>query len=182
MNSVDIIIGIILLIAFYSGFKKGLFVALASLIGLVLGAIGAVYFSDYAGAYIAQWFDWSDQTTKLVSFAVTFLVIVFTVSMLGKMLTKIADFAMLGVFNKLLGGVFAMLQFAFIVSVVLMFLNAYSGIGGYVISEEKKENSKLYYPVAALAPLVVPHILNEVEILTNSEEDTEETTTPSEEE
>ena len=36
MNLVDIVLGIILLIGFYSGFKKGLFVALASLIGTVL--------------------------------------------------------------------------------------------------------------------------------------------------
>ena len=182
MNSVDIILGIILLIAFYTGYKKGLFVALASLIGLVLGAIGAIYFSDYAGAYIAQWFDWSDKTTKLVAFAVTFLAIVFIVSLLGKFLTKVADFAMLGIFNKILGGVFGALKFAFIVSVVLMFVNAYSGIGGYVISEEKKENSKLYYPVAALAPLVVPHILNEVDVLKNEVEGDTEETAPSEEE
>ncbi|MFT5104099.1 MAG: membrane protein required for colicin V production [Candidatus Latescibacterota bacterium] len=181
MNSVDLILGIILLIAFYTGYKKGLFVALASLVGLVLGAIGAIYFSGYAGMYLAQWFDWSNQTTKLASFAVTFLVIIFIVSMLGKALTKIADFAMLGLFNKLLGSVFTMLQFAFIVSVVLMFLNAYSSIGGYVISEEKRENSKLYYPVAALAPLLVPHILNEVDVLTHNAEGEIEETPPSEE-
>ena len=182
MNSIDIILGIILLIAFYTGYKKGLFVALASLVGLVLGAIGAVYFSDYAGAYLAQWFDWSDKTTKLVAFAVTFLAIVGIVSLLGKFLTKVADFAMLGIFNKILGGAFTALKFAFIVSVVFMFLNAYSGIGGYVISEEKKENSTLYYPVTALAPLVVPHILNEVDVLTDKAQEAVEETAPSEEE
>ena len=57
MNSTDIVLGVILLLAFYSGFKKGLFVTLASLVGLIAGVYGAVYFSDYAGAYIAQWFD-----------------------------------------------------------------------------------------------------------------------------
>ncbi|MFT5231791.1 MAG: membrane protein required for colicin V production, partial [Candidatus Azotimanducaceae bacterium] len=35
MNIVDIILGIILLFAFYKGAKQGLFVTLASLIGLV---------------------------------------------------------------------------------------------------------------------------------------------------
>jgi len=65
MNSVDIILGIILLIAFYTGYKKGLFVALASLVGLVLGAIGAIYFSGYAGVYLAQWFDWSNPIKPL---------------------------------------------------------------------------------------------------------------------
>ncbi len=165
MNSVDIILGVILLIAFYSGFKKGLFVALASLIGLILGVIGAVYFSGYAGSYLASKFDWGDQTTSLAAFALTFLVIIFVVSLLGKFLTKVADFAALGIVNKLLGGVFAALKYAFIVSVLFMFMSAYSGISGYVISEEKKENSMLYAPVSAFAPLILPRILEKVDSL-----------------
>ena len=48
MNLLDIILGIILIFSFFQGTKKGLFVTLASLIGLVLGIMGAIYFSDYA--------------------------------------------------------------------------------------------------------------------------------------
>lgn len=158
MNIIDIVLGIILLLAFISGFRKGLFVALASLIGLIAGVFGAIYFSDFAGAYISRWFNWSDQVTKLASFAVTFLIIVILINMAGKFLTKIADFAALGLLNKLLGGVFALLQYAFIISVVFMFFNN-SNLTGYVISEEKKENSILYTPIAALAPLVIPKVL-----------------------
>jgi len=159
MNSVDIILGIILLLAFYSGFKKGLFVTLASLIGIIAGVFGALYFSDFAGGYISNWFSWSDQTTKWVSFAVTFLAIVLVISMAGKFLTKIADFAMLGLLNKLLGGVFGTLQYAFIISVLFLFFNS-SNITGYVISEEKKSESKLYGPVASLAPLIIPRVID----------------------
>lgn len=166
MNSVDIILGIILLLAFYSGFKKGLFVTLASLIGIIAGVFGAIYFSDYAGAYLSRWFDWSDQITKLAAFAVTFMLIVVLISMAGKFLTKIADFAALGLLNKILGGVFAALQYAFIISVVFMFFTS-SNITGYVISEEKKADSVLYGPVASLAPLVIPKMMAQF----NSEED-----------
>lgn len=158
MNSVDIILGIILILAFYSGFKKGLFVTLASLIGIIAGVFGALYFSDFAGRYISYLFNWGDQTTKWVSFAITFLTIVIVISMAGKFLTKIADFAMLGLFNKLLGGVFGILQYAFIISVLFLFFNS-SNITGYVISEEKKSESRLYGPVASLAPLVIPKVI-----------------------
>jgi len=176
MNIVDIILGIILLLAFVSGFKKGLFVTLASLIGLIAGVFGAIYFSDFAGGYISGWFDWSDKITKLASFAVTFSIIVIVISMAGKFLTKIADFASLGLLNKLLGGVFSTLQYAFIISVFFMFFNS-SNITGYVISEEKKSESILYDPVSSLAPLVVPHVMARFE----SENDNEEETPPSEE-
>ncbi|MDC8005299.1 CvpA family protein [Aureisphaera galaxeae] len=172
MNIIDIVLGVILLLAFISGFRKGLFVALASLIGLIAGVFGAIYFSDFAGAYISRWFNWSDEVTKLASFAVTFLIIVILINMAGKFLTKIADFAALGLLNKLLGGVFALLQYAFIVSVVFMFFNN-SNLTGYVISEEKKENSVLYTPVAALAPLVIPKVLAHFKSETDETEPTE---------
>lgn len=163
MAILDIVLGIILLLGLYSGWKNGLFVSLASLIGLVLAVYGAVYFSDRAAVYIADWFDWTTKTTNLVAFAATFLIIIIVVSMLGKVLTKIADFAALGLINKLLGAVFNVLKYAFIVSVIFMFLNASEDLSGYMISEEKKESSVLYEPVAIVAPLVLPHILKEVE-------------------
>jgi len=174
MGLLDIVLGIILLVGLYSGWKNGLFVALASLIGLVLAVYGAVYFSDYAAVYIADWFDWTETTTNLVAFAATFLVIIVVVSMLGKVLTKVADFAALGIINKLLGAVFNVLKYAFIVSVIFMFLNASEDLSGYMISEEKKENSILYAPVATLAPLVIPHILKEVEDFNFPQEEEEE--------
>ncbi|MDG1329210.1 MAG: CvpA family protein [Flavobacteriaceae bacterium] len=162
MNLLDIILGIILIYSFFQGTKKGLFVTLASLIGLVLGIIGAVYFSDYAANYINEWFSWKEQTTSVVAMAVTFIAIVIIVNWAGKFLTKIVDFAFLGIFNKLLGGVFNMIISAFIVSVIFMFFNEWNATE-YVISEEKKNNSYLYEPIANLAPLILPDLIEEIE-------------------
>ena len=173
MNTIDIILGIIFLLAFITGLKKGLFVALASLIGLVLGVYGAIYFSDYVADYISNWFSWSEQLTNLAAFAITFSGIVFVVSLAGKVLTKMADFAFLGIFNKILGGVFNVLIFAFIVSVIFMFFNDWKN-SDYVISEEKKEKSILYEPVASIAPMLFPYIIKEVDKVKNSEEEPNE--------
>mgnify|MGYP003147717766 CR=1 FL=1 len=171
MSIVDIILGVILLFAFYTGVKKGLFVTLASLVGLVAGVFGAIYFSHYAAAFLSNSFNWSEQTTNLVSFAVTFLVIVLVISLAGKLLTKIADFAALGLINKLLGGIFNAVKFAFIISVIFMFVNASESVSGFMISEEKKADSVLYEPVASLAPWVLPNILEEVDNYRNTEEE-----------
>ena len=163
MNLLDIILGIILIFSFFQGTKKGLFVTLASLIGLVLGIIGAIYFSDYAANYINEWFSWNKQTTSFVAIAVTFIAIVIIVNWAGKFLTKIVDFAFLGVFNKILGGIFNMIISAFIVSVIFMFFNEWNATE-YLISEEKKNNSYLYEPIANLAPLVLPDLVEEIDI------------------
>ena len=164
MNLLDIILGIILIFSFFQGMKKGLFVALASFIGLILGVIGAIYFSDYAANYINEWFSWKEQTSNFVAMGVTFVAIVIIVNWAGKFLTKIADFAFLGVFNKILGGVFNMLISAFIVSVIFMFFNEWNATE-YVISEEKKNNSYLFEPVASLAPMILPDLIEDVEDL-----------------
>ncbi|MDX1462504.1 MAG: CvpA family protein [Marinirhabdus sp.] len=174
MNTIDLVVGVILLIAFVIGFKKGLFVALAGLIGLIAGVYGAVYFSGFAAAYIAGWTDWNEQTVNLVAFGVTFLAIVLLISLAGRFLTKIADFAMLGIVNKLLGGVFNALKFAFIVSVVFMFVNASPNWS--ILSEEDRAASVLYTPVASLAPLVVPYILEEVDLEVEETDPVEEET------
>jgi membrane protein required for colicin V production len=172
MSLVDIILGIILAFAFYTGLKQGLFVTLASLIGLIAGVYGAIYFSHYAAAFLSGAFDWSEQTTNLAAFAVTFIVIVFVISLAGKLLTKIADFAALGIINKLAGGVFNALKYAFIVSVIFMYINASTSVSGIMISKEKKADSFLYEPVASLAPIFLPGILEKFETFRKTDEET----------
>ena len=169
MNIFDIVLGIILVFAFIRGMKKGLFVTLASFIGLVLGVIGAVYFSEYAAEYIYNWFDWSEQTSNIVARVVTFITVVVVINWAGKFLTKLADFAFLGIFNKLLGGVFNVLIIAFIISVVFMFLNQWNTTE-YVISKEKTEDSILYKPVIALAPMILPDLMETVDDIEIPEE------------
>jgi len=171
MNTIDIVLGIILLIALVMGYKKGLFVALAGLVGIIAGVYGAVYFSGYAAGYLSGWTDWNEQTVNLAAFAVTFLAILLLISLAGKALTKIADFAALGIINKLLGAVFNVLKFAFIISVVFMFVNASPSFS--ILSEEDRDTSVLYAPVASLAPLVVPYILKEVDVIDEEDKENE---------
>lgn len=158
MNTIDIVFGIILLLGGIQGFRKGLFVELASLIGLVLGIYGAIHFSYFVGDWLATKTTWSEQVIKLTAFAITFIIIVLVISLAGKILTKVANFAMLGVINKLAGAIFAILKYAFLLSVVLMFVDAADRHVAF-IGEEQKESSLLYQPVQALAPAVLPSIL-----------------------
>jgi len=162
MNTIDIVLLVIFLIAFFMGFSRGFLLTLASLVGIVVAVYGAFYFRGYAAGYLENWTEWSAQLVDLVAFMVTFFIIVLLFSLLGRLLTKVADFAALGIFNKLLGGIFNALKYAFIISVLFMFLNN-SESGSDLISEEDKTESYLYAPVASIAPIFLPKILNEVE-------------------
>lgn len=159
MVAIDIILGALLLFTFYKGLKQGLFKALASLVGLVAGLVGAIYLSKYTANYLKDSIQVNEQTLKLIAFGITFLGILILVSLSGKWLTKIADFASLGSINKIAGGLFNMLKYGFIISVLFMFMNTSSTISNMIIPEETKEESLLYKPVASFAPMVLPHIL-----------------------
>lgn len=156
MNTIDIILGLILVIAFYLGFKKGLLRVLASLIGLVAAVYCAIYFSDYVKVYIVQWFDWSEDLNRLASFLTTFFLVIFIFALAGRVLTKVADLAMMGLFNKLLGGAFNILKIVFLLSVIFMFVNSSENYS--ILTAEKRDASILYNPIAALAPAILPTI------------------------
>ena len=106
MNVLDIVLGSLLLLGLIRGLMKGLFVEVASIVALVLGVYGAIHFSDFAASFLMERVDWNEQSVNITSFAITFVVIVVVIALAGKALTKLADFASLGILNKLLGGLF----------------------------------------------------------------------------
>ncbi len=171
MNYIDIILGILLLWGLIKGFNKGLFSSLASLVALIVGIYIAVHFSHIVGRYLEQYVNWQEGAMKLVAFAITFIIVVILVSLAGKILTKIADYAALGILNKLLGGAFGVLKMAFIASVIIIFIDALNR-NITIIKEETLNSSLLYTPVRKLAPMILPGILKE-EDLKKTEEETE---------
>ncbi len=54
MNYYDIIVGILLLIAAYKGFKRGLVFELISIVGLIIAIYGAFKFSNMAEVYLLE--------------------------------------------------------------------------------------------------------------------------------
>src|SRR5690606_7692052 len=123
MGILDIIIGLLLLYGLYKGIRNGLFVELASLIALIAGLYGAIHFSYIVGEYLSKNMEWNERYVNTTSFLITFILIVLVVNMAGKLLTKIADFAMLGLLNKIAGGIFGALKVAVILGALLIFFD-----------------------------------------------------------
>jgi len=176
MNTVDIILSLVLLYGLVRGFFRGLLAELASLIGIVAGIYGAIHFSHFLGDFLSEHVEWKIQYINLISFAITFILIVFLISLAGKMLTKIATFAALGIVNKLLGGVFGFIKSAFVVSVIIMFFKA-TNERIEIIEDKTLEESILYEPVESIAPIILPSIIKQVQErdLLNDDDDLAET-------
>lgn len=157
MNYLDIILGLILVVAVFNGIKNGLFVEFASLVSLILGIYIAVKFSFFVRGILSGFMHWNPKTIQFVAFIITFLVAISAISFLGKFLTKIADFAHLGIINKLGGGFFRLLKVIVILSV---FLNLFEKINfkNLLASKQTLDKSLFYRPIQKTAGLIYPSI------------------------
>ncbi|MFC0603668.1 CvpA family protein [Winogradskyella pulchriflava] len=169
MSIIDIVLAALLLFGFIRGLFKGLFVEVASLVALVLGVWGAIHFSYFASGFLESKVDWSEKTINIVAFAITFVVIVLAISLAGKALTKLADFAALGIINKLAGGVFGALKIGLILSILLIVFNKLNNTLPFM-EQEDIEESILYEPVKSLAPMIFPNIIKS-EVVESTEEE-----------
>tara|TARA_Y100000991_G_scaffold108424_1_gene81698 strand:- start:410 stop:928 length:519 start_codon:yes stop_codon:yes gene_type:complete len=160
MSVIDTTLAALIGLGAAKGLFKGFFVEVASLLALLMGTYGAVHFSNYAGMFIAKFFEWSEKTASITAFIITFLAIVFAVSFAGKALTKLASFASLGILNKLLGGLFGGLKAALLISVALLVFDALNR-NLPVVSEASIAESVFYKPVQSLAPAILPNIVGE---------------------
>lgn len=160
MSFLDIILGLLLAYGLYKGLKNGLFVELASLVALIAGIFGAIHFSYIAGDYLHENMQWNERYINLAAFVSTFIVIVLIVHMAGKLLTKIADFAMLGLVNKIAGALFGALKVAIILGALLVFFDRINSSAGFVKSETM-ENSVLYEPVKEIGAFVFSKVLKQ---------------------
>ena len=169
MSIIDIVLGALLLFGLIRGAIKGLFVEISSLCALVLGVFGAIHFSYFVSDLLESKVDWDEKTMNIIAFATTFVIIVLAISLAGKALTKLADFAALGILNKLLGSVFGALKIGLILSVLLIVFNKLNKTLPFM-EEDELEESILYKPVKSLAPMIFPTLIKSGEELVIEED------------
>lgn len=162
MAFLDIVLGLLLLWGFYRGFINGLFVELASLIALIAGIYGAIHFSYMAGGYLSKNMDWDAHYISLISFVITFIIIVIIVHMAGKLLTKIANFAMLGILNKIAGAVFGALKIAVILGALLLFFDRINNSTN-TMDQATEEASVLYGPIKNIGEFAFSTVLKQLD-------------------
>jgi membrane protein required for colicin V production len=158
MAFLDIILGLMLIWGLWKGLKNGLFVEIASIIALIAGIFGAIHFSYIAGNYLSQNMQWNERYISITAFVVTFIAIVAIVHLAGKFLTRIADFAMLGLLNKIAGALFGALKVAVILGALLVFFDRMNNTMNFINDETKKE-SVLYEPIKEIGELVFSVVL-----------------------
>jgi membrane protein required for colicin V production len=137
MNYLDVIIALPLLWGIYRGYSKGLIVSVASLLALIVGVFAAIHFSTFFGGYFNIWFHPDPKHLKALSFALTFILVVILVMLIGWSLDKLIKVVALGFVNRILGIIFNGIKWAFILSVLISIIDS-GEITKKLINEQAK--------------------------------------------
>lgn len=153
-SHVDIVLLIPLVFALIKGFRKGLILEIASLVGLILGIYAASEFSHLINDWLKEEFDF-DQ--NLVAFGLTFAIVLIGVHFLGKLVEKLVKLVAMGWLNKLGGSAFSLIKWSAILSIVLLIFDKINS--SYpIVDDEPLNNSFLYEPIKDFTPTILPFL------------------------
>src|SRR5690625_4983983 len=168
MKMYDIILGNILYIAFNIGLRKVYIENHLTFLRFFIAGYIAIYYAADLKPYMHWLGEQEDITYQIAAFILCFLAVSIALWFLSKLLTRFVDFLALGVLNRLLGGTFIILKYALLLSFVLFAINIIDKNKTW-IEEDTSENSYLYYPIASIAPTLIPMISDVIEDLTEND-------------
>ena len=116
---IDIIFAVILVIAVIKGLRKGLVVALFSIVAFIIGLAAAMKLSAAVAVYLQKNVAVSNHWLPVISFLIVFIVVVALVNLGGRLVEKTFEMAFLGLVNRIGGAIFYVLLYTIIFSVFL---------------------------------------------------------------
>ncbi|QES89990.1 CvpA family protein [Rhizosphaericola mali] len=152
---IDIITLLLIVMAIYKGWKKGLVVAICSFFALYLGLLIALRFSASVSAY----FQSKGETAVWLPFIVFLLLIIVTIFMvrlIANTISKVMRAIMLGWLNRIGGILLYGLGYIAIFSMLLFYAN-----GLHLISDNVKIHSYTFAAVCDLGPTSV-HLFEKI--------------------
>ena len=123
MSWLDILILLPLLIGLVRGLMKGLIVELSSIVAIILGFMGAKYWSASFATWLMQQFNWSETACIVVAYALLFAGIALALNILARLLSKLFQKIQLGWLNRLLGGVFGVAKWGIVIVALVLCLH-----------------------------------------------------------
>ena len=120
MATLDIILLCCFIPGIIRGLSKGFLEQALALAGIVLSVWAAFHFSSLVCTWLKPYVNISETTLNVLSFALILVAISLLVLLVAKLLTKVAELAMLGWLDKTLGLVFALAVNALVIGVFII--------------------------------------------------------------
>ncbi|MEI9807190.1 MAG: CvpA family protein [Bacteroidota bacterium] len=92
----DLFFVVILVLAIFKGYRRGLIVGLFSFVAIIVGLAAAIKLSTLAADYIGKAVNVSDRWLPIISFAVVFIIVILLVRLGANAIQRTVEIAMLG--------------------------------------------------------------------------------------
>lgn len=157
MSTPDIIILICFIPAIIRGLQKGFIEQVVALAAIILGAWLAFHFSSVVSTWLLPYLSVSETVLNVISFALIILVTTVLLFLLGRLLTGMVKFVMLGWLDRSLGLVFSILKAALLVGLVVVLFDTLN-LKFEFVKAEVLDASALYNPIKDLAYTIFPYL------------------------
>jgi len=121
---IDVVVLILLALAFFKGLQKGFIVGVFSFLAFVIGLAAALKLSASVAVYLGKNVSVAQQWLPVIAFALVFFLVAFLVRLGAKAIEGVVRLALLGWLNKLGGILLFALLYLFIFSVLLFYAAA----------------------------------------------------------
>lgn len=155
MATLDIIILAIAGVGMVIGFVKGFIKQLASILGLVVGLLAAKALYVSLAEKICPAITDSMTIAQVLAFLVVWIAVPLVFTLVASLLTKALEAVSLGWLNRWLGGGLGALKYLLFTSLLIGMIEFFDTDHAW-ISQTKKEESVLYYPMEKFAGIFFP--------------------------
>lgn len=118
---IDLIYVVLLVMAIIKGWRRGLIVAVFSIIAFIAGIAAAMKLSVVVADYLKDSVNVSKQWLPVLSFALVFILVVLLVRLGANLIERTVEMALLGWVNKLGGILLYVTLYTFMYSVMLFY-------------------------------------------------------------
>lgn len=150
---IDIAFLIIIVVAVFKGFTKGLIVAIFSLLAFIIGLAAALKLSVVVAHYLESSHGSAAKWIPVLSFAIVFFTVALFVSLAAHVVKRVVGFTLLGWVDRLGGILFYLIIYTIIFSVFLFFVEK-TGL----INPSTIKASRFYEYVSPWGPQVIDHL------------------------
>lgn len=160
MNWFDILISVLLLIAFINGYRRGLIMQLVGLATIVLAAIFGGKLAATILPELNRLINLAPDVARVLSFVLAFALIAVGISLIGRLLERFINVVFLSFINRIIGAIVAvgtMMVFLSVLLNLVLMLDQKDTL----ISREVKEDSFFFHRVEAVVPAIVPYLNKE---------------------
>lgn len=150
--SLDLLAAILLAIAIFKGYRKGLILAIFSFFAILIGLAAAVKFSVVVAGFL-QKNQLHGKWITFLSFLIVLISVIIIVKLIARVIEKTMTFIFIGWLNKL-GGILLYVLLYMMVYSVLLFYGAKIGLVG----KDAIDKSVSYPVIKPLGPYFIEHL------------------------